>query len=170
MTPAPRSSRVLHRKKTSVYPGAGRLLVVAPDYAGLLLALIFPRAAGAGWKETVQPSKIRLAYFLLRISGPMPRTRRSARGWLRRWRQNSRRLHNFRTISSVISPVDVRTEKVTSVLQARRAFNISLALAGSIQNYGSGLRFIIYLVDAQSLQQVGAETLRNQCRRNGRPG
>jgi serine/threonine-protein kinase len=59
---------------------------------------------------------------------------------------------------SVISSADIRAEKITGAMQARTIFGVNMALAGSIQKYGDGLRVNIYLVDASTLQQIGAET------------
>ena len=134
------------------------VLAVALILLALLLALSFRGRIVPVVNETVQPLKIRLVVLPFTNIGSHAENQEISEGLVEALATKFTQIAQFQDNLRVISPVDVRTEKITSVLQARRAFDISLALAGSVQNYGNGLRFIIYLVDAQSLQQVGAET------------
>ena len=134
------------------------VFAVALILLALLLALSFRGRIVPVVDETVQPLKIRLVVLPFTNIGSHAENQEICDGLVEALATKFTQIAQFQDNLSVISSVDVRTEKVTSVLQARRAFDISMALAGSIQNYGNGLRFIVYLVDAQSLQQVGAET------------
>jgi tetratricopeptide (TPR) repeat protein len=101
---------------------------------------------------------VRLAVLPFTNIGSRPENQEIGDGLVEALGSKFTKIAESRESFSVISSVDVRTEKVTSVLQARRIFSITFALAGSIQKYGNGVRIRFYIVDAQSLQQTGAET------------
>jgi len=59
----------------------------------------------------------------------------------------------------IVPASDVRREKIVSVRDARRAFNVSRAITGSVQRDSGHVRVTINLVDATTLRQVDARSL-----------
>jgi serine/threonine protein kinase/Tfp pilus assembly protein PilF len=134
------------------------VLAVAVILMALLLSLQFRGRLLPVLKETSLPSKVRLAVLPFTNIGSRAENQEICDGLMETLATKLTQIAQLQNNLSVISSVDIRAEKVTSALQARRIFDINYALAGSIQKFGDGLRFIIYLVDAQSLRQIGAET------------
>ncbi len=58
----------------------------------------------------------------------------------------------------VVPTSEIRTESVTSVEQARKAFGVGLVLEGSLHGSGSQVRVTYTLVDAKANRQVDAQT------------
>ena len=58
----------------------------------------------------------------------------------------------------VVPTSEIRTEGVTSVEQARKAFGVGLVLEGSLHGSGSRVRVTYTLVDAKANRQVDAQT------------
>ena len=146
------------------------VLVVVLILLALLLALPFRGRIVPVVNETVQPLKIRLVVLPFTNIGSHAENQEISEGLVEALAAKFTQIAQFQDNLRVISPVDVRTEKVTSVLQARRAFNISLALAGSIQNYGNGIAFH-YLPCRCSIAATGrGRDVRSKRRRHGRPG
>lgn len=124
----------------------------------LLLTLPFRGRVAPTGKETHAPARIRLVVLPFTNIGTRVENQEICDGLAETLATRFTQIAQFQKNLSVISSTDVRAEKVSSVQQARRLFDANYALAGSIQKYGDGLRVLFYLVDARSLQQLGAET------------
>ena len=124
-----------------------------------LLTLPFRGHFQPSMKRPVLPSKVRRGgAFLCRLLGSL--MAEALRSSIRPGGDSGAgiiQVAQFQKNLSVISSTDIRSEKISSVSQARRIFGINLALAGSIQKYGDVLRILFYFVDADSLQQICAE-------------
>lgn len=133
------------------------LVVAALVLAVLLLSTVFRGRNTPSGNETPIPSKIRFAVLPFTNIGDHAENQEICDGLVETLATKFTQIAQSQKNFSVISSIDVRTEKVTSASQARHTFDVNLALAGSIQKYGDGLRINFSLVDCQSLGQLGAE-------------
>lgn len=124
----------------------------------LLMTLPFRGRMAPTVKETAIPSKVRLAVLPFTNIGAYAENQEIGDGLMEALATKFTQMSRFQKNLSVISSVDVRTEKITSAQQARNLFGVSHVLAGSIQKAGDGLQIRYCIIDAHSLQQLGAET------------
>jgi serine/threonine-protein kinase len=68
-------------------------------------------------------------------------------------------LEQFQGTLMVVPSSEIRNEKISSVEQARRMFNLNLVITGSVQRWGERIQLTANLVDAVQVRQLGATTL-----------
>lgn len=68
-------------------------------------------------------------------------------------------LERFTGQLSVVPISDVRQRGVTSAREARSAFGANLAIAGSIQSFGSTMRITLNLIDTKSQLQIRSQVI-----------
>jgi serine/threonine-protein kinase len=68
-------------------------------------------------------------------------------------------LQQFQQGLRVVPASEVRSEKITSVREARKAFGITMAITGSAQRSVNRVRLTINLVDAGTLRQLDARSI-----------
>jgi serine/threonine protein kinase/tetratricopeptide (TPR) repeat protein len=74
---------------------------------------------------------------------------------------NLTNLKQFGGALAVVPASEIRADNVTSVSDARRLYNVKLAVTGSIQLVMDQLHVILNLVDAHSMRQLRSEEIRN---------
>ena len=111
----------------------------------LLLGLIFRGRLAPLWKETAPPAKMRLAILPFTNIGSRAENQEICDGLVEALATKFTQIAQFHENLSVISSIDIRTEKVNSVLQARRLSISIMRLPAASRNTGTdcGSLFIL---------------------------
>ncbi|MEO7649042.1 MAG: tetratricopeptide repeat protein, partial [Bryobacteraceae bacterium] len=145
-TPAP---RLLKRKQALA---AGLVFAAAASVAG------FFRLREAPASRDVVPAEKNIAVLPFEVIGGDESTRAISDGVMETLTAKLTQLEQFQGKFVVVPSSEVRTGKITSVAEARRAYGVNLVITGGAQKWGSKIQFSINLVDAAKLRQIGSRT------------
>ncbi len=134
-----------------------RILAAVATLVLLILAVVaFRGHFRSPAREGAVPSRIRLAVLPLANIGGHAEIQEIIDGLVEMLAAKFAQAAQFRKDLSVISPADIRSEKVVSAAQARQVFGVNLALTGSVQRHGNLLKIFFGFVDTSSRRQISA--------------
>jgi serine/threonine-protein kinase len=154
------------RPTESMAPLAGRrrrqLAWIAAMVALSLLggvALVQPRIRAAISRlVSAEAPERRLAVLPFLNVGEDPASQAFCDGLVESLTSSLTQMQQFQGSLLVVPSSEVRRQAVSSVREAQRNFGVNLAITGSVQPSGDGVRVTVNLADAHSLMQLGART------------
>ncbi len=144
-------------------PRRRKLWVPAAAAAAIFLAVLLVPS----WRERISqsltlrriPVEKRIAVLPFQNVGGEPAHQAFCDGLVETLTSALTQLEQFHGSLSVVPASEVRKESIDSARAAQKAFGVNLVVTGSAQRTGEHVRLTTNLVDARTLQQLGARTL-----------
>jgi serine/threonine-protein kinase len=142
------------RRWTLLALGAAALVIAVGGY-------LWPRGApGARAQTTLRAPALRqIAVLPLVNVTKEPLDQVFADGLVETLSSSLTQLERFQQSLRVVPATEVRSQRVASAADARRAFGATLAISGSIQRADGTVRLTLNLIDAGQLVQVASRTI-----------
>lgn len=125
------------------------LLCVALAVVIAVIGLIF-------WPRNRLPEQKQIAVLPLQIIGNDESVRNVADGLVETITSKLSQIEDFQDKLTVIPASEIRTRGITSAEAAHRIYGANLVITGSAQKWGERIQFILTLVDAATVRQIGS--------------
>ncbi len=153
---APRISSVRHRLHPAITLPVGAamvalaLLAAVPAARNAIRALIAPRGV---------PTLQHMAVLPFANVGDDPANRAFCDGLTEILASTLTEFERFQGALWVVPTTEIRAREVRSPSEARRVFNVNLAVTGGVQREGDRVRLALNLVDTQNLRQLRSKVI-----------